>query len=785
MDVHQHDVPGSGLPGLHRGPAVADDGRFDAGLLQHGAQHQLVDGVVLGRQHPQGSGVDRLGLDVGLRLGRGRGGFVRQPRQRQCRGETGSATDLALNRDLALHQLHEIAADGQTQAGAAETACRGGVGLFELFEQLVEAVGGNADARILDPDRQARRGRADGDAHLALLGELQGVGDQVVEDLAHPHPVAEIDPAGRRLDGEVKAQVLLFGDPAEGAVGAAGQFGRVEGRGLQLQLPGFDLRQVEHVVENGQQGLAGLLDDLHPLALNRRQGLGGHDLGHAEDAVERGADLVAHGGQEGALGDVGGLGVVPGAHHGLLGQLALGDVLHGAQHPQRPPGFVLVQVGRALDPDLLTVRPVDPVLGAEGLAVLRMATPKLGHHVPVARIDRGLDVPVEIIIGLRPHEEGVFGAGLEQLAPGVIHLEYVQIGQAERHVEALFVARDLLQGADEFGDVVGGDDDPAHLAFGVQPGGDLGLQVGDRTVAAGNLDPLAGEPLALEALIQGALPAPVEAAGDAEDALAAYVGVLDPQAARPKAAVGDDVQVAVGHHDRQGQGADQGAQGLPGRVPFPLRLLGGPRGAAAVPVVGDGVGQVAQADRHLGVVGPRFRPGDPDHADGGPVRDADRRAGVEPQVGRLGDPTVVAEPRLLPGVLDPEQVAGRQDRLGGGVVLQGDRAPAETLPGVAVVDKGDAGGPGVEQVGGDADRPADHRHRKVHAERREVVGRIRGTVFHLAVTPLERHSFFQLWVCRVNKRITLGHRRGVPVDAASGALRWSGRALPDQPIGTP
>ena len=36
--------------------------------------------------------------------------------------------------------------------------------------------------------------------------------------------------------------------------------------------------------------------------------VGGHGLGHAQHAVQRRADLVAHGGQEGALGGVGGLG---------------------------------------------------------------------------------------------------------------------------------------------------------------------------------------------------------------------------------------------------------------------------------------------------------------------------------------------------------------------------------------------------------------------------------------------------------------------------------------------
>ncbi len=43
------------------------------------------------------------------------------------------------------------------------------------------------------------------------------------------------------------------------------------------------------------------------------QGRGAQQFGHAEDAVERRADLVAHGGKEAALGAVGGLGLLLGA----------------------------------------------------------------------------------------------------------------------------------------------------------------------------------------------------------------------------------------------------------------------------------------------------------------------------------------------------------------------------------------------------------------------------------------------------------------------------------------
>ncbi len=94
-------------------------------------------------------------------------------------------------------------------------------------------------------------------------------------------------------------------------MGVTGHGGGLEGHAFQLELAGLDLRQVEHVVEDGQQHVARLPDDVEPVLLGSRQPASGHGLGHAEDAVQGRADLVAHIGQELGLGPVGGLGRGP------------------------------------------------------------------------------------------------------------------------------------------------------------------------------------------------------------------------------------------------------------------------------------------------------------------------------------------------------------------------------------------------------------------------------------------------------------------------------------------
>ena len=68
------------------------------------------------------------------------------------------------------------------------------------------------------------------------------------------------------------------------------------------------------------------LDQAQVLALLRgERGVQGQ-VGHAEDAVHGRADLVAHVGQEHALGPVGGLGRLLGPAQLLLGLLLAGDV---------------------------------------------------------------------------------------------------------------------------------------------------------------------------------------------------------------------------------------------------------------------------------------------------------------------------------------------------------------------------------------------------------------------------------------------------------------------------
>src|SRR5438094_342144 len=111
--------------------------------------------------------------------------------------------------DLAAEEAGDLAADRQTEPRAAVASCGRAVGLLEGLEDQSQLVLGHADAGVGDGEgddvvgvlqgvvHEADAGRGAGDAqrHPPSLGELEGVGQQVAEDLLQPLLISE-DGAG-------------------------------------------------------------------------------------------------------------------------------------------------------------------------------------------------------------------------------------------------------------------------------------------------------------------------------------------------------------------------------------------------------------------------------------------------------------------------------------------------------------------------------------------------------------------------------------------------------------
>ena len=215
----------------------------------------------------------------------------------------------AFDADGAAHPFGEAFGNHQPEAGAAVLARRRAVGLFKRAEQPAQRFGRDADAGILHFEahqrvRFALVQRQGTQRHRAALGELDGVRRIVEQGLLQTHRIAAQRVRKRaNLDLEFKPLVLgRLGDERGDVVHQAVDRHRCA---FEKELAGFDLGQIENVVDDRQQMLAGGVDLVQPFALRRRNAAAAQQGGHAEDGVHRRANLVAHVGEKGALGDVG------------------------------------------------------------------------------------------------------------------------------------------------------------------------------------------------------------------------------------------------------------------------------------------------------------------------------------------------------------------------------------------------------------------------------------------------------------------------------------------------
>ncbi len=137
--------------------------------------------------------------DAGGVLGRPLGDMAGAHGEPEGRAHAGRAA----HAHLALHEAGEALDDGEPEAAAAVVPGGGGVDLGEGLEQAIEPVGGNADAAVghLDAhlDLLAQPPGRAGDEDVALVGELDGIADEVQHDLPQAPGIAvQVDRSCRR-----------------------------------------------------------------------------------------------------------------------------------------------------------------------------------------------------------------------------------------------------------------------------------------------------------------------------------------------------------------------------------------------------------------------------------------------------------------------------------------------------------------------------------------------------------------------------------------------------------
>ncbi len=192
-------------------------------------------------RHPRWRRVPEQRSERGLRL-------------RQFEPEGRPLARFGAHADLALHQAGQPAADRQPQSGAAEPAAGAEVALHERLEDFGLLRRAHPDARIGHFDAQATSlGVEHTDPHESALGELDRIADQIEQDLADARGVAGIlcPDVGRDIEQQLEA--FFGGAESRHIEHRAQHILQCEGNRFDVQPAGFDLGEIEHIVEHDQQ----------------------------------------------------------------------------------------------------------------------------------------------------------------------------------------------------------------------------------------------------------------------------------------------------------------------------------------------------------------------------------------------------------------------------------------------------------------------------------------------------------------------------------------------------
>ncbi|GJE08233.1 hypothetical protein AOPFMNJM_3569 [Methylobacterium jeotgali] len=258
---------------------------------------------------------------------------------------------------------------------------------------------GRRDADAGVGDREAQRlslrpaaGVLDMQGHAALGRELHGVVEEIEQHLPHAVRVAQDPLRKRRIEPGADREAASRGATLDDRHRGVGEGGEVEGHRVEVELPGLDLGDVEDVVDDRQQGVAGGADQLQPApVLTGEVRLVEEQARVADDAVERRADLVGHGGEEVGLGLARPLGLrarrlrLDGeGPQGLLAVLAAGDVEVQADHALRAPVAAVERAAEGGDP-----MPADAELGRVVGAGLDRLVDRVPGVLGVVGMDQG------------------------------------------------------------------------------------------------------------------------------------------------------------------------------------------------------------------------------------------------------------------------------------------------------------------------------------------------------------------------------------------------------------
>ncbi len=209
-------------------------------------------------------------------------------------------------RDRVAEEIAQSPHDRQPQAQPLVPVPVRALDLVELLEDAGPVLLRDADAGVAHLQDDAARAAARADQHPAGIGVADGVGHEVAQDALEEHRVGAHDDAG---GDEAQREPLLLGRRGEVVGEAVEERLQRHGPRARIDRARVQPRDVEHLAEQRLQRADGAGDAAGELAALVVAGALGQRRGEESERVQRLAQVVARGGEEARLGEVGAVGL--------------------------------------------------------------------------------------------------------------------------------------------------------------------------------------------------------------------------------------------------------------------------------------------------------------------------------------------------------------------------------------------------------------------------------------------------------------------------------------------
>jgi hypothetical protein len=237
--------------------------------------------------------------------------------------------------------------------------------------------------------------------YLLAIGQDVGVGETRRSVHGHPH-------------------VAVFGQRTGQVHGVTEDIEDEDGLDRQVKMARLDPGDVQHLVDQVQQMLARSQDVADGLLLLFGQLVHVEELGEAQDRVERGPQLMAHPGQEFALGQAGPFGHADGGQKLGFEDQVLGDVPRHDEGADGPAVLPHDRLTAGIEGHPVALGVADPVAEIEARTLEGEKSGVLPvDDGDVVLVDQSLELVVHGIIDLVPEDPGRRLADLADLT-GVV-----------------------------------------------------------------------------------------------------------------------------------------------------------------------------------------------------------------------------------------------------------------------------------------------------------------------------------------------------------------------------